>query len=98
MPMMTPEELTQYLAQLRVAFASDPTVWPETADALIALPEDAELGENDHDLLELVAHAFQRNEDMQREFPHFYQRLLRNPALREALLEILEMMEAGEDE
>ena len=96
--MMTPDELTQYLAQLRATFVSEPAVWPETADALIMLPEAAEPGENDHDLLELVAHAFQRNEDIQRAYPHFYQRLQRNPTFRDALLEILEMMEDGEDE
>jgi hypothetical protein len=53
---MTPDELKQYLAQLRAAFADDPAVWPETAEALIlVLTEGEEPAESDPDLLELMS-------------------------------------------
>ncbi len=96
--MMPSDEYKQYLALVRAALADAPADdWPKTADALLALTEAGEPTERDADLLELMSHAFQRGEDLQQAFPHFYQRLQRNPALREAFLEILDMME-HEDE
>ncbi len=96
--MMPSDEYQQSLALVRAALASAPADdWPKTADALLALTEDEEPTEDDADLLELMSHAFQQGQDLQQAFPHVYQRLQRNPALREAFLEILEMMEQ-EDE
>ncbi len=97
--MTSSDEYNQYLALVRAALADAPADGTETTDDLrLILSEEGEpLSEGDADLLELATTAIQRGDDLQRAFPRFYQRLQRNPALREAFLEILEMMEQ-EDE
>lgn len=83
------------MAKYRALLASD--AWPEPADALLPFPygkmglgEDTELPEAE--LLDMVADAQRYGIDIQLRFPHLYQRVQSNPALRDAFLETMEMM------
>lgn len=76
--------------------------WPEKANELLnQLVDNAphqELTETDLEMLSLVVNDALHDVDIQKQYPAFYKRLVEEPGLRDAFLDVLEMAEEGENE
>lgn len=76
--------------------------WPEKANELLnQLVDNAphqELTETDLEMLSLVVNDALHGVDIQKQYPAFYKRLVEEPGLRDAFLDVLEMAEEGENE
>ncbi|HNB54716.1 MAG TPA: hypothetical protein PK530_22395, partial [Anaerolineales bacterium] len=95
------DELDHQIAQNRARLETEGK-WPEKANELLnQLVDNAprqEITETDLELLSLVVNDALNGVDIQKQYPAFYKRLVEEPGLRDAFLDVLEMAEEGENE
>ncbi|MCB9134784.1 MAG: hypothetical protein H6636_05110 [Anaerolineales bacterium] len=95
----TPDNLRQTLAQ-KLAFYQTQLetahIWPVKADELLLLAEKGhsqEATEADDTMLSLVINDALQGIDIQKKYPAFYKRLTEEAALRDAFLDIMDMVQ-----
>lgn len=96
-----PTWIRQKLAALRLQAATqaaEPGQWPPMADQLLALVTGQTLSpvtdESDRDMLSLVVHDALMGVDISQRYPTFWGKMLAAPALYQAFIEALELLEA----
>ncbi len=89
-----PTPLDETISQLRARLEAA-SEWPATANPLLDLvgsPVPAmDISEVDEEMLSLVVDDALKGVDIQKQYPQYFQRLLKEPALRDAFLEVMDL-------
>lgn len=93
---LTPEWVQKKLAALRQALEESGTWLAKTTNHLVhhlTLNAQESIDEGDYEMLSLVVNDALEGVDISRRYPAYYQKMLTNPQLFEAFLEMVEVLE-----